>query len=247
MPPDGDNKVMKDFELRFPSADDERAPPDVLYSRVRARIESERASTTSMRVRVIVAFVIASCSTAGVVLTASDIVYQRWAVGLYFAARSIPYLLLVFCLLIGLTLTATFVAMSRGRRGFGSGLIPLLVVAGLVAPVYAVLVLVGPVHTDGPKVASVVISAWGGRCLVISSLVGGLVLASFTIALRRSAPVASWLRGGALGAAAGAWAGLSTFIFCPSGDLQHLLLGHLLPVVAFTILGFIAIPRALRL
>jgi hypothetical protein len=238
---------MKDFRRPFPSPDNAWAPSEVLYSRIRARVESERASSTSMRVRVIVAVLVASCLTAAVVLMASAIVYQRPAVGLYFAARSTPHLLLAFFLLIGLTLTATFIAISRGRRGFGSGLVSLLVVAGLVAPAYAALVLVSPVHTDGPNPASVVISPWGGRCLLISSIVGGLVLASFTIALRRSAPVASWLRGGALGAAAGAWAGLGTFMFCPSGDPQHLLLGHVLPVIAFTLVGFAAIPRALRL
>jgi hypothetical protein len=238
---------MKDFKLPFPPSDNEHALPEVLYSRVRARVERERVSSTSMRMRVLVAFIAASCVTATVVVTASDMVYHRLAVGLYLAARSTPYSLLVLFLLTGLTLAATFVAISRGRRGFGSGLVALLVVAGLVAPVYAALVLVNPAHTNGPNPASVVISPWGGRCLVISAIVGGLVLATFTIALRRSAPVASGLRGGALGAAAGAWAGLSTFIFCPSGDPHHLLLGHVLPVVAFTLVGFIVTPRVLRL
>jgi hypothetical protein len=55
------------------------------------------------------------------------------------------------------------------------------------------------------------------------------------------------LRGGTLGAAAGAWAGLGIFIFCPSGDPWHLLVGHVLPIVAVTLLGFIVIPRVLRL
>jgi hypothetical protein len=200
-----------------------------------------------MRVRLIVALLVASCLATAVVLMASHVVYHRAAVGLYLAARSIPYLLLVLFLLVGLTLTATFIAISRGRRGFGSNLVTLLVVAGLVAPLYAALVLVSPVHTGGPNPASVFISAWGGRCLAVASLVGGLVLACITIALRRSVPVASRLRGGTLGAAAGAWAGLGAFIFCPSGDPHHLLAGHVLPIVAFTLVGYIAIPRALQL
>jgi hypothetical protein len=76
--------------------------------------------------------------------------------------------------------------------------------------------------------------------------VGLLVLISFTAALRRPAPVASRLRGAALGAAAGAWAGLSVFIFCPATEHRHLLVGHVLPIAAFTLLGLAAIPRALR-
>jgi hypothetical protein len=200
-----------------------------------------------MRVRLMVALVVASCLTTAVVLVASHIVYSRPAIGLYVAARSISYLHLVLLLLTGLTFAATIIAISRGRRGFGSGLVSLLAVAGLVAPAYAFLVLASPVHTNGADPASTFISPWGGRCLVIALIVGGLVLASFAIALRRSAPVAARLRGGSLGAAAGAWAGLATFVFCPSGDPHHMLIGHVLPVAAFTLLGFAAIPRALRL
>lgn len=49
-----------------------------------------------------------------------------------------------------------------------------------------------------------------------------------------------------VGTAAGAWAGLSVFIFCPSGDLLHILIGHILPIVGFTLLGVVSIPRILR-
>jgi hypothetical protein len=73
------------------------------------------------------------------------------------------------------------------------------------------------------------------------------VFATFTLALRHSVPVRSGLRGAAIGAAAGAWAGLSVFIFCPSDDLRHLFIAHILPIVAFTVLGMTVIPRALPL
>jgi hypothetical protein len=49
-----------------------------------------------------------------------------------------------------------------------------------------------------------------------------------------------------VGAAAGAWAGLSVFIDCSATDEQHLLVAHVLPIAAFTLLGLAAIPRALR-
>jgi hypothetical protein len=66
-----------------------------------------------------------------------------------------------------------------------------LIVALIVA--YAFLVLVSPVHTDDPDPTSVFISPWGGRCLIIASIVGALVLASFAIALRRHVlPVATF-------------------------------------------------------
>ena len=88
---------------------------------------------------------------------------------------------------------------------------------------------------------------WHGRDLRIESFCVHLcllVLVSFTAALRRSAPVASRLRGAALGAAAGAWAGLGVFLFCPATDHRHLLVGHVLPIAIFTLLGLAAVPRS---
>lgn len=236
---------MKDPRIALQASNDQ-APSEALRLRVRARVEKESASSTRMAVRIIVALVVAVCLTAAVVLTMSELVYQRLGVGLYLSTESKPHLLLVFCWLTGLALAATLVALSRGPRGFGFGFVSLAAVAALVAPVYAAVVLVSPVHTDG-GVTTVFISPWGGRCLAIAMTVGVLVLACFAVALRRSAPVISWLRGGTLGAAAGAWAGLGIFIFCPSGDPQHLLLGHVLPVAALTLLGFIVVPRVIHL
>jgi hypothetical protein len=106
-----------------------------------------------------------------------------------------------------------------------------------------VLVLQSPAHAPDPFVASVYISPWGSRCLVISAIVGVGVLAILVAALRRAVPVASRLRGAALGAAAGAWAGVALFVFCPSDALQHILIGHVLPIAALTLLGAAVGPR----
>jgi hypothetical protein len=153
----------------------------------------------------------------------------------------------VLLLIVGLTLSATLIAVGRGERGLGSGVMSLFLVALLVTPIYAVLTLVHPLEASGATAASLAeLSPWGLRCLAIAVTVGLLVLVSFAAALRRSAPVASRLRGAALGAAAGAWAGLSVFIFCPATDHRHLLVGHVLPIVMFTLVGLAAVPRALR-
>ena len=45
---------------------------------------------------------------------------------------------------------------------------------------------------------------------------------------------------------AGAWAGLGILIYCPATEYHHLLVGHVLPIAALTLLGLAAIPRALR-
>ena len=227
---------------------DER-PPDPLLARIRADVRNTAAPKAGARTRIAIAVSLAAAMAGAVVMVASQLVYHRYASGLEVALPSAPYLLQVLPLLVALTLVATVIAMWRGRNGLGSGAISLYLASALVAPIYAALVLVSPVHmhTDEADLADVAISRWGLRCLVVSAIVGLLVLATFTVALRRSIPIANGLRGAAIGTAAGAWAGLSVFIFCPSGDLLHILIGHILPIVAFTLLGIVSIPRILRI
>jgi hypothetical protein len=216
-----------------------------LYWRIRAKLRQTPASTISTRTRTVVALAIVPLLAAAVLLSASEIVYERPAAGLEVGPQSISQLVLVLALLVGLTLASTLVVMWRGQSGLGPGVIALAMVAGLVTPIYALLVLESPVHAHDPA-RFVEISPWGLRCLFIATIVGLFVLVSFTVALRRAVPVASRLRGAALGTAAGAWAGLTVFMFCPSSDLLHLCVGHVLPILAFTLLGSILAPRALQ-
>jgi len=226
---------------------DER-PPDPLFARIRADVRNTAAPRAGVQRRVAIAVSLAAALAGAVVILASQLVYHRYASGLEVAVPSAPYLLVVLFLLVALTFVATVIAMWRGRNGLGSGAISLYLASGLVAPLYAALVLVSPVHmhTGEAALSDVTSSPWGLRCLVISAIVGSLALATFSVALRRSIPTASGLRGAAIGTAAGAWAGLSVFIFCPSGDLVHMLIGHILPIVALTLLGVVSIPRILR-
>ena len=236
---------MKPREMPRQSMSD-GARAEALYARISASVAATRASTIDTRTRTVIALILIPFLTTAVVMTASEVVYERQAVGLEVAMQSAFQLRLMLVLLGALTLASTLVAVWRGRSGFGPGVVVLAVVAGLVTPLYALLVLENPVHAHDPGVPSVEISPWGLRCLVISAIVGLFVLAGFSAALRRAVPVASRLRGASLGAAAGAWAGLAVFIFCPSGDFQHILVGHVLPIGAFTLAGAVALPRVLR-
>jgi hypothetical protein len=229
-------------------ASDER-PPDALLARIRADVNDTAAPRAGAPRRIAIAVSLAAGIAGAVVVLASQLVYHRYASGLQVAVPSAPQLVQVLLLLVVLTSVATLIAMWRGRSGLGSGAISLYLASMLVAPLYAALVLVNPVHMpiDEAVASDVMISRWGLRCLVISAVVGLAVLTAFTLALRRSIPTASGLRGAAIGTAAGAWAGLSVFIFCPSGDLLHILIGHILPIVALTLVGLIAIPRLLRI
>lgn len=229
-----------------PQSGFDTGPSEVLYRRIHAAVGTMPAPTMSTRTKIALALGAVLVLAAAVLLTASELVYDRQAMGLDVAPQSIAHLLTMLVLIVALTVVSTLVALSRGGSGLGPGVLPLGMVAALVAPVYASLVLESPVHAHDAGGLAVEISPWGLRCLVIAGIVGLFALTSFAAALRRAVPAASWLRGTALGAAAGAWAGLTVFLFCPSSEFRHLLIGHVLPVVAFTLLGAGLLPRALR-
>jgi hypothetical protein len=64
-------------------------------------------------------------------------------------------------------------------------------------------------------------------------------LAAFALLRRGSDPVAPGLSGAALGAAAGAWGATCIELRCGLATVDHVLLGHVLPVAALVVLGVI--------
>jgi hypothetical protein len=218
-------------------------PPDALSDRIRAQVTATPAPAGSTRSRLIGALAAVPLLAAIVVAIASALVYRRPAVGL---ETQSPRLTWTVFALVMMTLVATALAIRRGSRGFGTAVTSLALAPAAVILLYAVLTVLNPIHLHDAAVIGVPISPWGVRCALIAAIVGIGAMAAFTAALRRAVPVASRLRGAVLGAAAGAWAGLAVFAFCPSGDYQHLLAGHLLPIIALTLIGAAATPRLLR-
>jgi hypothetical protein len=201
------------------------------------------------RTRILAALAIVPALTALVVLIASEWVYGQPTAGLEIDVASPGAVATVLALLAGLALAATMFALSQGRRGLGIAATSLVSIAALVAPVYAALTVLQPLHSgaaDDVALTGVAISPWGLRCILVATVVSASTTAIFAVALRRAVVVASGLRGAALGAAAGAWGGLAVFAFCPSGEVQHLLVGHVLPIVVFTLLGAIVLNKVLR-
>ena len=224
-------------------------PPERLHERIRTAIAGTHAQTTRTRTRIGVALLLVPLLTAAVVLIASEVVYRQPMAGLDIDVSSTAGVLTILALLAVLALSATSFALWQGRDGLGIGSLTLASVAALVVPLYAALTVLRPLHSgaaDNVALTGVAISPWGLRCLLISMLVSAPVLAILAIALRRAVAVSSALRGAALGAAAGAWGGLAVFVFCPSGLLQHLLVGHILPIAIFTLSGAIVLARTLR-
>jgi hypothetical protein len=222
-----------------------KTPPRELYTRVRAHLARTPAAATRTRERSIWASLAIPLLVLAIVWLASDIVYGRPAVGLDVPGSSMLQLAIVLGSLIVLTIACTSIALWRGRTGLGATSLVLVAAAALFIPVYAALIALEPLHMH-ESVHWTGISPWGSRCFAIATLICTLTLAALAGALRRAVPVASHLRGGAIGAASGAWAGLALFAFCPSGDQGHLLVGHVGPVVLFTLIGFFALSRVLR-
>jgi hypothetical protein len=184
--------------------------------------------------------------TALVTSGASELVYARLAPGLVVAPTEELRLVWTSMLLGALTLGATLAALWRGHRGFGAGPTALALTGLIVATVYSALTLLRPLHLNDAQITTVAISPWGARCALIASIVGIGVMVCFAAALRRAAPVATGLRGVAIGAAAGMWAAVAVFVFCPSGNSWHLLVGHVLPPLALLGIGAVLVPRWLR-
>ena len=223
-------------------------PSERLYPRIRAAVEATPASTTRTRTRILAALAVVPALTAAVVLIASEVVYRQ-AAGLHVDVPSRVAMLTIVGLLAALAVASTIFALWQGRDGLGIGSVSLMSIATLVVPVYAALTVVQPLHSgaaDNVALTGVTISPWGLRCLFVATVVSVPALAILGAALRRAAAVSSGLRGAALGAAAGAWGGFAVFVFCPSGNLQHLLVGHVLPIAVFTAIGALALTRTLR-
>src|SRR5262249_34149131 len=143
---------------------DDRRAIEALHPRVRAAIASARTSSLAPRHPIAMAIALVPFVTAGVVMIASGLVFGRQGVGLNVAPGSGAHLMLVLLLLIATALVATAMSLMRGRRGLGASVSMLVVTALSVAPTYAALVLLEPVHAGEPVLVPVPISPWGFRC-----------------------------------------------------------------------------------
>jgi hypothetical protein len=227
------------------SPDEPGLPHALLYERIHAAFDASAPGLRTSK-RISLALLGAPMVAALVALIASYVVYGQPAQGLDVDAASMPQLRLVLLTFAGFTLACTYFALSQGRSGFGAGVTILAAIVCSIAPLYAMLILPDPLHASDALPEAARPSPWGARCLLVSSIVIGLSLSSFALALRRAVTAAVRLRGAALGAAAGAWAGLALLFFCPAGETLHLIVGHVAPMLAATVIGLALTPAFLR-
>src|SRR5215471_17364351 len=129
-------------------------PPEELFARIRTAVASAPASKTSTRLRITVALGVVPFLSAAVVLVASRIVYHRPALRVDMTAHPTSQLLIVLLLLVGLTLAATLIAVPRGDRGLGSGVVSLFLVALFVTPIYSALTLASALEAGDAATSS---------------------------------------------------------------------------------------------
>jgi hypothetical protein len=77
----------------------------------------------------------------------------------------------------------------------------------------------------------------GWRCFALTGLTAPWPFAVLAYASRRVEPRHPGTAGAALGAVAGAWAAVMVELWCPLAALAHVLLGHVLPLLALALAG----------
>jgi hypothetical protein len=77
----------------------------------------------------------------------------------------------------------------------------------------------------------------GWRCFALTALTAPWPFAALVHASRRVEPRHPGTAGAALGAVAGAWAAVTVELWCPLAVPQHVVIGHVLPLLALTVAG----------
>ncbi len=88
---------------------------------------------------------------------------------------------------------------------------------------------------------------WGFPCFFLAYVIAVFSLVVLARELRRPLPVMATWRGAALGSAAGSWSALALLLHCPGIELQHLLVGHVLPISLLPLIGLALARHCLRM
>jgi hypothetical protein len=206
-------------------------PPSDLRARILAQAKSEPAPTMAIR-------------RSGVILAAAVGALWSLAFALLFGLPRTRPTATLLTLAVGgglFALGAAWVAADRGRSMLGRPQGALTAVA-VVAP-FGILAIAMAVAAIGIGVAPGSVVFAGGTtaqhltCAIVTVLFALGPFLAFAYARRGSDPVHPRVLGAALGAAAGAWGGAMIDVHCTLTTVEHLALGHSLPVVFLTAVG----------
>ncbi|KYF77610.1 hypothetical protein BE17_26780 [Sorangium cellulosum] len=240
--------IEKDFAREIPRRfESTPGPADELHARLAKAIAEAPASPTPLPDRLVLVACALPCVVA-VTLLGRRALFGRSVLRADLPSLPPEQLMLELVLLALLTVGTTAVAVRPGPAGFGSAARLLGATSLAAAPAFLVIVLLLPLQSADAEavLASAGLHPFGLPCMAIAALVGTFALGALSWALRHAVPVSARLRGAALGAASGAWAGLALVIHCPASALLHVLASHVAPVVVFTVLGMLVVPAVVR-
>jgi len=144
-----------------------------------------------------------------------------------------------------LALGALWIALGRGGRLLGRARVWLISAAALLPPLWVVWKVVWSMQYEGMS------APWahrpGARCFALTLALALCPLVALAFVRRGSDPTHPRSLGAALGVAAGMYAAVSVDLWCPIGDLRHVLLGHALPIVLLGLAGVFIGQRVLGL
>lgn len=142
---------------------------------------------------------------------------------------------------VALAVTSTWLVLPFRRSMLSPPRGLLLGVAiGVPLLVGAWLVLWHPTYHD-PFTRS------GWRCFALTVLTAPWPFATLAYASRRAEPRHPGTAGAALGAVAGAWAAVMVELWCPLAVHDHVLVGHVLPLLVMALAGSVVGVRMFRL
>ncbi len=133
-----------------------------------------------------------------------------------------------------LAVAAASVAWWRGKSQVGRSQTVLVAVA-LLVPIATYIWMVSWHGRYAEPFSRV-----GYRCLAMTLASGAPLLAAAIWLRQRTIAVHPVASGAALGAAAGAFGGISVDLWCPLTNSPHVLVGHVLPMVVLALAGMIA-------
>jgi hypothetical protein len=134
-----------------------------------------------------------------------------------------------------LALGSSWLALGRGGRMLGRARGWLVGGAVLAPPVWVLWKLFWSTQYEGMSVPWA--SRPGARCFALTLGFALLPLLSLAIARKGSDPTHPRSLGAAFGVAAGMYSAVMIDLWCPIGELSHVLLGHGIPVVLLGLLG----------
>lgn len=142
---------------------------------------------------------------------------------------------------------ATFIGLGRGRSMLGRPRVWLVLLAALTPiALFASALLLR--DAAWPETASIGATRAGNiKCFLLTAAFAAGPLVAFLLVRRGSDPVHPRAAAAALGAAAGAWAGLMIHLLCDVESTAHLGVAHVLPVVLAAGLGALVGKKVLGL